>query len=285
MKRSANLSPFGNAPNGTSLVPSSERPLSEANTEAQIEGILKTCKNHHLDKDYNPEVKCARKKTASEIQFLEEMFKKDPKWGRKTVQICKKALDLNTDQIYKWGYDRKLLLRKKEKVRSDPLCNREIAMELKKEVFLVQDLNAYVSGLVSWHNSVGTTSSLNSLSLALREGDQAHVERLEITKISIAGKEIEMTQEFGKKLCNEDIHQDFPEHPSYPFEPFHVGSRSLFADLETQSRSNSSIYEKEFEVSGSHRFFKDRRPACDFSENDYSGSIFQNIPDLFNGAF
>lgn len=158
-------------------------------------------------------------------------------------------------------------------------------MELKKEVFLTQDLNAYVSGLVSWHNSVGTTPPLNSLSLALREGDQAHDERLEITKISIAGKEIEMTQEFGKKFGKEDTHQDSLEQPSYPFEPFHMSSLSLFVDLETQSRSNSSIHEKENEAGESHRFFKDRRSACDFSENDYSGSIFQNIPDLFNGAF
>lgn len=37
---------------------------------------------------------------------------KDPDWSRKTVQILKHKLNLSVDQIYKWGYDRKLALQK-----------------------------------------------------------------------------------------------------------------------------------------------------------------------------
>lgn len=53
-----------------------------------------------------PEAKHFRKKTKKEIAFLSEQFEKDPDWSRKTVKICKKALNLSTDQIYKWGYDK-----------------------------------------------------------------------------------------------------------------------------------------------------------------------------------
>lgn len=55
-----------------------------------------------------------RRKTPEEIAVLEAHFAKDPKWGRKTVQILKRTLNLTVDQIYKWGYDKKLQLAKKE---------------------------------------------------------------------------------------------------------------------------------------------------------------------------
>ena len=51
--------------------------------------------------------KAIRAKTEEEIAFLEAQFKLDPTWSRKTVQACKKALNLKTSQIYKWGYDKK----------------------------------------------------------------------------------------------------------------------------------------------------------------------------------
>ena len=47
-----------------------------------------------------------RVKTDEENEFLEDMFIKDPLWTRKTVQICKKALNLTTPQVYKWGFDK-----------------------------------------------------------------------------------------------------------------------------------------------------------------------------------
>ena len=52
-------------------------------------------------------VRSIRAKTDEEIKFLEEQFERDPTWNRNTVQICKKALDLKTHQIYKWGFDKK----------------------------------------------------------------------------------------------------------------------------------------------------------------------------------
>ena len=47
-----------------------------------------------------------RNKTPEEIKFLEDVFIRDPKWSRKTVQYCKERLNLGTTQIYKWGFDK-----------------------------------------------------------------------------------------------------------------------------------------------------------------------------------
>lgn len=58
-------------------------------------------------------MKSLKAKTEDEIKFLNEQFEKDPTWSRKTVQLCKKALNMRTDQVYKWGYDRKQALKKK----------------------------------------------------------------------------------------------------------------------------------------------------------------------------
>ena len=56
------------------------------------------------------EFRAIRAKTENEIEFLEQQFALDPSWNRKTVQTCKRTLTLRTDQIYKWGYDRKKLV-------------------------------------------------------------------------------------------------------------------------------------------------------------------------------
>ena len=48
-----------------------------------------------------------RVKTQSEIRFLEDQFERDPTWSRETVQNCRNALNLKTQQIYKWGFDKK----------------------------------------------------------------------------------------------------------------------------------------------------------------------------------
>ncbi|CAI2371711.1 unnamed protein product [Moneuplotes crassus] len=53
-----------------------------------------------------------RVKTPEEVAFLEAQFEKDPKWSRKTVQYCKANLNLETAQIYKWGFDKKMILKK-----------------------------------------------------------------------------------------------------------------------------------------------------------------------------
>lgn len=55
------------------------------------------------------------KKTKEEVSILETYFKSDPEWTRKTVKVLKGMLTrLTVDQIYKWGYDRKLLIEKND---------------------------------------------------------------------------------------------------------------------------------------------------------------------------
>ena len=53
-----------------------------------------------------------RYKTRDEISFLEQQLIEDPSWSRKTVQRWKKVLGMKTEQIYKWGYDRKKAITK-----------------------------------------------------------------------------------------------------------------------------------------------------------------------------
>ena len=55
-------------------------------------------------------------KTREEITFLEQQLIKDPSWSRKTVQLWKRTLGMRTDQIYKWGYDRKKAMKKYSKL-------------------------------------------------------------------------------------------------------------------------------------------------------------------------
>lgn len=55
-----------------------------------------------------------RKKSKEEVAILEAHFVQDPEWTRKTVKALKPLLNLTVDQIYKWGYDRKLLVEKRK---------------------------------------------------------------------------------------------------------------------------------------------------------------------------
>ena len=70
-----------------------------------------TCSLKRCDKDENK-----RYKTRDEISFLEQQLLSDPSWSRKTVQHCKKVLGMKTEQIYKWGYDRKKAITKYKKL-------------------------------------------------------------------------------------------------------------------------------------------------------------------------
>ena len=87
-------------------------------------------------------MKAMRAKTEDEIKFLEEQFAIDPTWSRKTVQIWKKALGMRTDQVYKWGYDRKQTIERKFK-RSGRISdqNRMKAIKINKSI----DLNSLVT--------------------------------------------------------------------------------------------------------------------------------------------
>ncbi|CAI2372626.1 unnamed protein product [Moneuplotes crassus] len=73
-----------------------------------------------------------RIKTSEEIEFLEDQFRKDPAWSRKTVQHCKKFLRLRTHQIYKWGFDKRKALRKIEQNESSPMTSFNAELELNK---------------------------------------------------------------------------------------------------------------------------------------------------------
>lgn len=107
------------------------------------------------------------KKTAKEIAFLEEQFLKDPTWSRKTVQYCKKTLNLRTDQVYKWGFDKKVALDKSKKGRANPLSNRELGLQTRKEIFMHDDLNQYVTEVISGFEAELDLVSLNDISANL----------------------------------------------------------------------------------------------------------------------
>lgn len=56
-----------------------------------------------------------RKKTKEEVAILEAYYQQDPSWSRKTVKALKyKLTNLTVDQIYKWGYDKKNLMKKQK---------------------------------------------------------------------------------------------------------------------------------------------------------------------------
>jgi DNA mismatch repair ATPase MutS len=100
------------------------------------------------------EMKQIRSKTKEEINFLEIMFEKDPTWNRKTVQLCKKHLKLETHQIYKWGYDKKIQLKKnqgklKKSQRSNGDKTDSINLNSVNET-TPADLNEFVSDLIEY---------------------------------------------------------------------------------------------------------------------------------------
>lgn len=78
--------------------------ISHESLKSSIKSTKKARKNLRAKK---------RKKTQEEVNILEAYFTKDPSWSRKTVKELKGELPcLTVDQIYKWGYDKKLLLKK-----------------------------------------------------------------------------------------------------------------------------------------------------------------------------
>lgn len=112
------------------------------------------------------QVKAIRMKTPEEVEFLEKQFELDPTWNRKTVQYCKKTLNLRTDQVYKWGFDKKLLLAKKQKEsrgkrgrKNKPTVNKLVKRDIKSCV----DINLYVKQLVEEFEAERSLVPLNSL--------------------------------------------------------------------------------------------------------------------------
>ena len=93
-----------------------------------------------------------RKKTNEEVSVLEGHFTKDPAWSRKTVKALKGILtNLSVDQIYKWGYDKKLLEKKNlDKKREQKEFDKkadEIMINLPQETIV--DYNNEVDGLLT----------------------------------------------------------------------------------------------------------------------------------------
>lgn len=112
-------------------------------------------------------------KTPKEVAFLEKMFAKDPTWSRKTVQACKKALGLKTDQVYKWGYDKKQLMKKlnkKQPKRNAKTSTVTQSTKVVKDVTKSNDLTQCVSALVGNLELELSRPSLNSISNALNKG-------------------------------------------------------------------------------------------------------------------
>lgn len=278
MKRSLKISKTGLVPGTLPTSPLVSLTTSTNNTDTQIEDILKTCKSKFSHED-NTGVKWIRKKTSFEVNFLEEMFQRDPSWGRKTVQICKKALNLNTDQVYKWGYDKKLLLKKKIGGASDPLCNREIARQVKKEVFLAEDLNVYVSSLSTWWDTLKGVPSLNEVSSSLRNQENNTVKISKITKNLSVCKTEKLDKEEGRNLKRSQERKGVSAVPANPFAPYHQSSLSLFDMDDTISGSNETIQDNEIQESDYHQKLGDSTQLCDPLLADCSGTSLKYILD------
>ena len=120
------------------------------------------CDEHELNqtkakrgRKRNCQQKDKRLKTNEEIAILEAYFKNDPAWGRRTVKELKTQLPtLTVDQIYKWGYDRKLLLKKqiaKQKMKFDFEANNRVEVDLNLLAIQVKDYNKEVENLCNFH--------------------------------------------------------------------------------------------------------------------------------------
>jgi hypothetical protein len=133
---------------------SESTPSSATETEINIIKEVKERKNLRAKK---------RKKTKEEVKLLEAHFESDPEWTRKTVKSLKSQLHLSVDQIYKWGYDRKNLL-KKQSAQSKAKKNRDSrkaspTVEISLEPGTIADFNKEVRDLC--HFDTGTSSELN----------------------------------------------------------------------------------------------------------------------------
>ena len=111
-----------------------------------------------------------RIKSSYELQFLEEQFAKDPAWSRKTVQICKKELNLRTDQVYKWGYDKKKRLRQQNGKQDNHFKELMLSTQqaIKEEIICCVDLNLYVQSLIDFSQELLPSLNLVSSSLEIQ---------------------------------------------------------------------------------------------------------------------
>ena len=206
------------------------------------------------------DVKKIRAKTPQEVAFLEAQFTKDPTWNRRTVQVCKRELkNLRTDQIYKWGYDKKLLLKKRSKGKTPAETKRDLVKEVRKEIFCSTDLNCFISTLVSNCETEMHLKPLYDLTKIINK-DQDIKFQTNLPK----NLNLESNLSEGKKDCpSESVPKSSSDQYITPFAPVHKSFSSLFKfeeellpygeDVSTQSmfgvsespRNSSSSLEKE----------------------------------------
>ena len=104
-------------------------------------------------------------KSKDEVQLLEAYFRMDPLWGRQTVKELKYQLtSLTVDQIYKWGYDRKLLIKKniaKNKAKQN-IDQKSKEFNLNQLKCSIDDYNKEVANLCKLHlNSLDSNQFVN----------------------------------------------------------------------------------------------------------------------------
>lgn len=93
----------------------SNKSLSRSKSRTGLKSSSKSLKRKNRMRDQNArssKEERKRHKTWKEISYLQEQFLKDPEWTTQTVLRCKNTLNLRTDQIYKWGYDKKKAIEK-----------------------------------------------------------------------------------------------------------------------------------------------------------------------------
>ena len=83
------------------------------------------------------------------------------------MQYCKKALNLRTDQVYKWGYDKKKRMKQLNKNQDKSSSQISILAQqaAMQEIAQCVDLNLYVQSLLDISENL--LSSLNSISSSL----------------------------------------------------------------------------------------------------------------------
>jgi len=108
-------------------------------------------KNRNSDISITNNVEGIRKrhKTQEEVSVLEAYFKVDPTWGRRTVKELKYQLPaLTVDQIYKWGYDRKVQAKHKTaKKKAKNVKFEETEIDISVLAPIIDDYNKEVENL------------------------------------------------------------------------------------------------------------------------------------------
>lgn len=119
---------------------------NEFSRENNLSSNTKTRKNLRAKK---------RKKSKHEVALLEAYFTQDPAWSRKTVKALKPQLSLSVDQIYKWGYDRKKLLKKRNaQAKAKQAAQADLHAEPELAERTISDFNQEVDDLCEFNTGL-----------------------------------------------------------------------------------------------------------------------------------